>query len=218
MSSPDLGFIHRFEPGNTGMTILALHGTGGDENDLLPLARLLAPDANILSPRGKVLEGGMPRFFRRLAMGVFDVEDLKQRSLELIRFVDDASNSYGFVRDEVMAVGYSNGANIAGSILLLEPEALAGAALLHAMKPFDTDGSESLGGKPVFLSGGRRDPMIPASQTEALEQMLVSAGAQVTMHWSSGGHELTQPEVDAARDWFSELGPPESPRHTRDSR
>src|SRR5688572_23536277 len=120
MSTPDLGFIHRFEPGNTDMTILALHGTGGDENDLLPLVKMLAPGVNILSPRGQVLEGGMPRFFRRLAMGVFDVEDLKRRSLELIRFLDDASTSYGFARDKVVAVGYSNGANIAGAVLLLE--------------------------------------------------------------------------------------------------
>src|SRR5687768_4576139 len=98
MSSPDLGFIHRFEPGSTDVTVLALHGTGGDENDLLPLAKLLAPEANVLSPRGKVLEGGMPRFFRRLAMGVFDIEDLKERSVELVRFVDDASETYGFPR------------------------------------------------------------------------------------------------------------------------
>lgn len=218
MSSPDLGFTHRFEPGRTDVTILALHGTGGDENDLLPLARLLGPDANVLSPRGKVLEGGMPRFFRRLAMGVFDVEDLKERSAELIGFIDDASNAYGFPRHEVVAVGYSNGANIAGAMLLLEPDALAGAALFHAMKPFDADELPDLSGKPVFLSGGRRDPMIPAPETQGLQGMLDSAGAQVTMHWSPGGHELTQPEVDAAREWFSMLGPPDSPLHTNDSR
>ena len=218
MSTPDLGFIHRFEPGSSDLTILALHGTGGDENDLLPLARLLDPGANVLSPRGKVLEGGMPRFFRRVAMGVFDVEDLKQRAVELIRFTDEASAAYGFARDKVVAAGYSNGANIAGAVLLLEPDALAGAALFHAMKPFDTEQGPDLSGKPVFLSGGRSDPMIPAPQTEALEQMLASAGAHVTMHWSPGGHELTQPEVDAARAWFSTVEPPDSPRHTRDSR
>lgn len=199
----DLGFVHRFERGSSDITVLALHGTGGDENDLLPLVQLLHPTANVLSPRGKVLEGGMPRFFRRLAMGVFDVEDLKLRAGELTRFVDDASAAYGFVRDRVVAVGYSNGANIAGAILLLDPGALAGAVLLHAMKPFDPDGAPDLTGKPVFLSGGRSDPMIPASETEALERLLNLAGADVTMHWTPGGHELIQTEVDAARGWMA---------------
>ena len=203
MNTPELGFIHRFERGSSDLTVLALHGTGGDENDLLPLVRLLHPTANVLSPRGKVLEGGMPRFFRRVAMGVFDVADLKLRAAELVRFVDDASGSYGFDRDRVVAVGYSNGANIAGAVLLLDPPALTGAALLHAMKPFDPDGSPDLSGKPVFLSGGRNDPMIPAPETEALQQMLGSAGAEVTVHWSPGGHELTQTEVDATRGWMT---------------
>lgn len=199
----DLGFVHRFERGSSDVTVLALHGTGGDENDLLPLVQLLHPTANVLSPRGKVLEGGMPRFFRRLAMGVFDVEDLKLRAGELVRFVGEASAAYGFVRDQVVAVGYSNGANIAGAIMLLDPAALAGAVLLHAMKPFDPDGSPDLTDKPVFLSGGRNDPMIPAPETEALERLLSSAGADVTMHWTPGGHELIQTEVDAARGWMT---------------
>ena len=203
MSERDLGFIHRFEPGEEKLTLLMLHGTGGDENDLLPLARLIQPDANVLSPRGKVLEGGMPRFFRRLALGVFDVPDLKARSVELVRFVSEASETYGFARDSVVAVGYSNGANIAASVLLEEPEVFAGAVLLHAMKPFDPDTLPDLSAKPVFLTGGRNDPMIPAAETVALEKILVSAGADVSMHWSPGGHELTQPEVEAAREWFT---------------
>jgi phospholipase/carboxylesterase len=199
----DLSHIHRFEPGTEPLTVLALHGTGGDENDLLPLVQLLRPAANVLSPRGKVIEGGMPRFFKRLAMGVFDVDDLKARSLELVRFVDDASSHYGFARDQVVAVGYSNGANIAGSVLLMEPDAFAGAALFHAMKPFDPPTAPELSGTPVFLTGGRLDPMIPADQTSALEELLASAGADVTMHWSPGGHELTHVEVDAAGRWMA---------------
>lgn len=205
MSTPDLGFIHRYEPGEADLTILALHGTGGDENDLLPLVRILHSTANVLSPRGKVLEGGMPRFFRRLAMGVFDVEDLKLRARELVRFVDDAALAYGFDRENVVAVGYSNGANVAGAMLLLDPGALAGAALFHAMQPFDPEGAPDLAGKPVFLSGGRSDQMIPASQTEALQQVLSSAGADVTMYWSPGGHELSHPEVDAAHGWTASV-------------
>jgi predicted esterase len=203
MSEKDLDFIHRYELGNDDLTLLMLHGTGGDENDLLPVAKMLHPTANVLSPRGKVLEGGMPRFFRRRAMGVFDVEDLKARSLELVRFVDAAAETYGFARDQVVAAGYSNGANIAGSILLLDPGAFTGAALLHAMKPFDVDSPPQLDRKPIFLSGGERDQMIPSDQTVALEEMLVSAGADVTMHWAPGGHELTHPEVEAAREWFA---------------
>lgn len=203
MSEQDLGFIHRYEPGEDDLTLLMLHGTGGDENDLLPVAKVLHPTANVLSPRGKVLEGGMPRFFRRRAMGVFDVEDLKARSLELVSFVDAAAETYGFDRARVVAAGYSNGANIAGSVLLLKPEALAGAALLHAMKPFDVEAPPQLDRKPIFLSGGERDQMIPADQTVALKEMLESAGADVTMHWAPGGHELTQPEVEAAREWFA---------------
>lgn len=203
MRAPDLGFIHRYEPGGAELTVLALHGTGGDESDLLPLVKMLCPTATVLSPRGKVLEGGMPRFFRRLAMGVFDIEDLKQRSLELIRFVDAAADSYDFDRSMVVAVGYSNGANIAGSVLLMDPGALAGAALFHAMKPFEPAVAPNLSGKPVFLSGGQRDPMIPADQTIALEKLLDSAGAHVTMHWAPGGHELTDLEVEAAREWFA---------------
>jgi predicted esterase len=198
----DLNHVHRFEPGTEALTVLALHGTGGDENDLLPLVKMLRPDANVLSPRGNVLESGMPRFFKRLAMGVFDVEDLRARSLELVRFVDDAAAQYGFARDLVVAVGYSNGANIAGSVLLMEPDAFAGAALFHAMKPFDPSSPPDLSGKPVFLTGGRNDQMIPADQTAALEQLLMSAGADVTMHWSPGGHELTHAEVEAARTWM----------------
>jgi predicted esterase len=203
MSAPELGFIHRYEAGSTNLTILALHGTGGDENDLLPLIRMLHPTANVLSPRGKVLEGGMPRFFRRLAMGVFDVEDLKSRTVELSGFVTDASKSYGFDPSRVVAVGYSNGANIAASMLLMDPEVLTGAALLHAMKPFDLDAPVDLTDKPIFLSGGERDQMIPRDQTHALAELFTSAGADLTMHWSPGGHELTQPEVDQVREWLT---------------
>ena len=199
----DLDHIHRWEPGSDPLTVLALHGTGGDENDLIPLVRLLHPTANILSPRGKVLEGGMPRFFRRLAMGVFDVDDLKMRASDLTHFVHDAAGVYGFDRARVVAAGYSNGANIAGAMLLLEPAAFAGAALFHAMKPFDPAGPVDLGGIPVFLSGGRLDPMIPAAQTEALAEMLSSSGAAVSTFWGPGGHELTQAEVDAAQAWFA---------------
>ena len=204
MPAVSLDFVHRFDPGDTGLTVLLLHGTGGDENDLVELAALIAPGANVLSPRGKVLEDGMPRFFRRLAPGVFDIADLRMRTRELADFIDGASVAYGFPRDHVVAVGYSNGANIAASLILEHPGSVAGAGLLHAMVPFDLDPLPDLSGLPIFLSGGMLDQMVPAAETERLGKMLATAGADVSLHWERGGHQLTRGEVDALRDWFGE--------------
>ena len=200
----DLGFVHRYVPaGRLGLpTLLMLHGTGGDENDLLPLGRMLLPGAAMLSPRGKVLEQGMPRFFRRLAEGVFDLEDLRQRALELADFVQGAAESYGFDARNVIAVGYSNGANIAAAMLLLRPGVLAGAALLHAMVPLEPEGRPDLSGTSVFLSGGRMDPLVPAAETDRLAALLRDLGADVTQHWEPGGHALGRAEVEAAARWL----------------
>ncbi|HVF53717.1 MAG TPA: alpha/beta hydrolase [Actinomycetota bacterium] len=202
MTEQDLGFIHRFEQGSGGPTLLLLHGTGGDENDLLPLGRALAEDATLVSPRGKVLEQGMPRFFRRLAMGVFDEVDLKERTHELAAFITDAGKVYGYDPSDVIVVGYSNGANIGASLLLLNPGLIKGSILLHAMVPFALESLPELDGTSVLITGGRRDMMIPGDQTEALAQMLEEAGADVTLEWQPGGHELTHAEVDAARRWL----------------
>src|SRR5580700_10011226 len=130
-----LSFIHRFEKGAEpdARPLLLLHGTGGDENDLVSLARMIAPTAPLLSPRGKVLENGMPRFFRRLAEGVFDEDDVRRRAQELAEFVEEARARYGI--SSPIALGYSNGANVAAAMLLIRPEALAGAILLRAMAP-----------------------------------------------------------------------------------
>lgn len=200
-----LGFEHRFIPGGSGRTVLLLHGTGGDENDLLPLGEQLAPDANLLSPRGKVLEGGMPRFFRRLAMGVFDEADLKFRAHELMDFVDLAAKEYGFDRANVTALGYSNGANIAAAVLLLRPGALRAAGLLHAMVPFEPEELPDLTGTSVLLTGGRRDAMIPAPQTERLAQLLTEAGADLTLAWQPGGHELTPAELATVSRFYVKI-------------
>ncbi len=201
----ELDHIHRFEPGSDATTLLLLHGTGGDEHDLIPLGRMLHPTATLLSPRGKVLEGGMPRFFRRLGMGVFDVDDLKARARDLLAFVDDAASVYGFARDNVVVVGYSNGANIAAGMLLSTDRPFAGAALLHAMTPFEIDSAPDLSGVQVLLTGGRRDPMIPAASTEHLSDLLRAAGADVSLHWESGGHELTPAEADVVKGWIEKL-------------
>ena len=204
----DLGFIHRYVAptsgaADAGLTLLLLHGTGGDENDLLELGRLLSPGAGLLSPRGKVREHGMPRFFRRLAEGVFDFDDLRLRTQELADFVARAATVYGFDSARVVAVGFSNGANIAASTLLLRPETLAGAALLHAQFGLEPETAPDLSGKPIFLGAGRHDPLVPPAETERLAALLRQYGATVTESWQPAGHSLTQAEAVAAREWFA---------------
>jgi predicted esterase len=194
-------FVHRFIPG-ASPTILALHGTGGDEDDLIPLARMVAPGSAIVSPRGKVLENGAPRFFRRLAEGVFDLADLQIRTRELARFVADAANTYGFDPAQVYAVGYSNGANIAASLLLSEPGVLAGAVLFRPMVPYEPDRLPVLSGRRVFISAGRQDPIILQPSTERLAALLREAGGDVTLVWQHAGHGLVQREVEEAAAWF----------------
>jgi predicted esterase len=174
MNGRDLGFVHRYFPGESGVTLLLLHGTGGDENDLVPLGRELAPGAAILSPRGKISEYGAARFFRRLAEGVFDHEDLVFRTHELAGFIEAAAEEYGLDLSRLVAAGYSNGANIAASLMLLHPGLLRAAILLRAMVPFEPEGKPDLSGMPVFLAAGRRDQMIPPQNTEPT---LTCAGA-----------------------------------------
>ncbi len=197
----DLGFIHHFEPGTAPVTVLLLHGTGGTEHDLVDLGRSLFPDAALLSPRGPVNENGMARFFRRLAEGVFDLDDLRRRTADLANFVAAASRQYGFEASSVVAVGYSNGANIAASLLLLKPGVLAGAILFHPMVPLEPESLPDLRGIPIFMGAGRQDPLVPPPLTERLEELLTAGKAQVTVHWQPGGHNLTRPEIEAAQAW-----------------
>lgn len=206
MAEPDRSFAHEFVPAaasDTGVTLLLLHGTGGDEHDLVPLGKQLLPGAALLSPRGRVLENGMPRFFRRFAEGVFDVEDLKFRTHELYAFVSGAVERYGVQENKIVAMGYSNGANIAASLLLLHPRLLSGAVLFRAMVPFIPDAVPDLGGTRVFLGPGRRDPIVPRQDTERLGNLLESFGAEVEVHWHQGGHELGQDDLTAARNWLA---------------
>ena len=207
MASELLGFVHRFVPakGDDPTTLLLLHGTGGDENDLLPLGRMLDERAAFLSPRGKVLEHGARRFFRRLAEGVFDQEDLVNRTHELAEFVERATSEYDLDPGRIFAVGFSNGANIAASLLLLHPGLLAGAVLLRAMVPFEPETMPDLSGTPVYLAAGRSDNMVPPENTERLAELLGEAGAEVTLDWQPGGHSIGRTEVEAARAWLSKV-------------
>jgi predicted esterase len=199
------GFVHRFLPGQdaNAPVLLLLHGTGGDENDLIPLGQELLPNAPMLSLRGNVLENGMPRFFRRLAEGVFDLEDLQQRTDELAEFLDHARGEYDLKGKRVVAVGYSNGANITASLILRYPQQLSGAVLFRAMVPFTPESTPELGGIPIFLSAGQRDHIVPAANTQQLAAMFEEGGAQVSLFWHKGGHELGADDVDAAKRWLA---------------
>jgi predicted esterase len=204
VTNPPSGHHHAWIPPTAqGPTLLLLHGTGGDETDLVPLGRMLLPGAGLLSPRGNVLENGMPRFFRRLAEGVFDEADLRDRTAELAGFVGDAAAAYGFDASNVVAVGFSNGANIAGSLLLLSPGTLKGAVLFRAMVPLRPPASPSLSGVRVLLSEGIRDPIVPRSEGEELARMLRAGGAEVELEWQEAAHGLVDEDIRAARDWLA---------------
>ena len=197
-------FVHRYVPGEEdGATLLLLHGTGGNENDLIPLGQELAPGAAILSPRGKISEHGAPRFFRRLAEGVFDVEDLIFRAHELAEFVEAAAEEYGFDKEKLVAAGYSNGANIAAALILLHPGLLRSAVLLRSMVPLEPEVTPDLSGLPVFMAAGTQDRMIPPDNTERLVGILREAGAEVELRWRDIGHPLSNEEVGEARQWLS---------------
>ena len=208
MVAQDLGFVHRYEPAaapGPAPTLLLLHGTGGNEDDLLDLGRALAPGAALLSPRGKVLEHGLSRFFRRLAAGVFDLDDLTMRTHELAGFVAAASAAYGFDPQTVVAVGFSNGANIAASTLLLLPEIFPAAVLFRAMVPLVPETQPDLSSVRVWIGAGSIDPIVPASETKQLSELLRDAGADVTIRFFQGGHALTPADVEVGRDWLSTL-------------
>ena len=207
-----LTFAHRWDPRpGSARTLLLLHGTGANEDDLIPLGDALDREANLLSPRGPVLEHGMPRFFRRLAEGVFDMEDLHARTHQLADFVGASAREYGFDPAGVTAVGFSNGANIAAAMLLLRPGVVRRAILLRAMVPLEPERPPDLAGTAVFLAAGRQDPIIRPENSERLAELLRASGADVTLRWSPVGHQLTPGDVDDARAWLSAAAPGRSP-------
>lgn len=206
MSTPALSFTHRFVPGSgpEQAPLLLLHGTGGDEADLLPLGRAVAPEAALLSPRGQVLEHGAPRFFRRLAEGVFDEADLRRRADDLADFIGEARRAYGLPAP--IALGFSNGANIAAALLLLKPEVLAGAALVRAMVPLTEPPTADLGGRPVLILSGALDPIVPAANAAALARQLTGAGARVDHRTLPASHGLGQADLAVLTAWFGARG------------
>jgi predicted esterase len=201
------GFRHVFEQGTDAgaPTLLLLHGTGGDEHDLLPLARTIAPGASLLSARGKVLENGAPRYFRRIAEGVFDQTDLAFRTTELHDFVKTAAKDYSIDLSRLLAVGFSNGANIAGSLLLRHPETLAGALLLRAMVPFKPPKPLNLQRRPILLLAGIADPIVSATESQTLEELFEQANARVELQWVDAGHALSAEDVEVSRRWLQQF-------------
>jgi phospholipase/carboxylesterase len=197
-------FIHRFERGDSANTLLLLHGTGGTENDLIPIGKSLAPSAALLSPRGQVLEHEMPRWFRRFAEGVFDIPDLIARSRDLAQFISDAAKQYGFDATRVIPVGYSNGANIAGSMLLLGLMKFPAAVLFRPMVPLVPEDEPDLSGTRVFIAAGRNDPLTSAVEIGKLIALLEGAGATVETQFENAGHNLTSRDIEAARLWLEQ--------------
>jgi predicted esterase len=202
----DLGFIHRFAPAEdlaTGETLLVLHGTGGNENDLVGVGQAIAPGAAILSPRGKVLENGAPRFFKRLAEGVFDPKEVRSRAEELTRFIRAAITKYDLDASRIYALGYSNGANIASTVMFIEPRLLQGAMLLRPMLVYEPEQRGDLSSSGVFISAGRMDPIVPMSSVERLAEIFELSHAEVTLKWQVAGHNLLPREVREAADWLA---------------
>lgn len=196
-------FIHRIEPSQGRQEVLVLlHGTGADEHDLVDLGQALVPGAAILSPRGKSRDEGVNRWFRRFAEGLFDVDDLHAKTAELAAFLDQAMVDNGWQGWPVTLVGYSNGANMAASLLLSGLSGAGKAVLLRPMLPFEPEVLPNLSGRKVLIASGERDPICLPSQGLALEELLVRAGAAVEVYWAPTGHGLTEGDFQAARDFL----------------
>jgi phospholipase/carboxylesterase len=202
----DTGFVHRFIPAedkSSAETLIVLHGTGGDENDLIGIGQAVAPGAAILSPRGNVSENGAPRFFKRLAEGVFDPKEVRSRADELARIIRAAITRYSLDATRIYALGYSNGANIASTVMFIEPGLLQGAMLFRPMLVFEPDSTSDLSGSSVFISAGRMDPIVPVTSVERLVELFEASRAEVTLKWQLGGHNLAPSEVREAAEWLT---------------
>ncbi len=194
-----------FKQGINNKTLLLLHGTGGSEDDLLSIGRMIDDKANILSVRGQVLENGMSRFFKRLSVGVLDEEDLIYRTHELKAFIDEKSETYQFDKSKLIAFGYSNGANIASSILFHYHDVLKGAILSHPMVPLRSLKLPDLTGTKIFIGASSNDPLTTLKETNELKTIYEMANADVELFIGSSGHSLSKEELDEAIKWYHQL-------------
>ena len=197
--------IHVFKEGTSRETFVVFHGTGGDEHDLIPVAQMVSPDANILSLRGNVSEQGMLRFFRRLSEGVFDQEDIRLQAKEIVAFIGEAVEEHHLDPEHLTALGYSNGANIIAAILLLHGSVFQNAILLHPMVPLDEIPDKDLSGTKVFIGAGENDPIVDPDNTRRLEEVLGGMGAEVSSTWYRNGHTLTMEEIRDATAWYAKM-------------
>lgn len=200
-----MSFVHTYQQGTSPWTLLLLHGTGGDDKSLLPLAPALLGDASVLSPKGRVLEGSAPRFFRRVTEGVFDVDDLIFRTNELADWLLDVKAEYGLDPNRLIGVGYSNGATIVSSLLMLRPDVFRGGVAIRPSLPYEPASMPDLQGKDVLYLPGEFDTIVPNEQADRLSQLMRGAGANVTVELMRASHTLTQEDVAVARDWIGRL-------------
>jgi phospholipase/carboxylesterase len=204
LPTASLDYVHKFVPARSGLsrpvTLLLLHGTGGDESSLLPIGNELWPGAALLGLRGKVLEKGMPDCFRRFTEP--GIDDVRSRTEGLAQFIRAASERYRFSMRQLIVVGYSNGANLAASLILLHPHYLAGAILFRAMVPLVPEIIRDFGNLSVFIGAAQQDPLIPPRQAEELAAIFQSGGADVTISWRHGSRELGEDEIQAAKNWL----------------
>lgn len=205
--SGQLNHIHRFIPSKDRLndkTLILLHGTAGNEESLLPISEFILPNSSVLSPRGQVLENGMPRFFKRLSEGVFDQADLRLRTRELADFIKDAINIYNLKSNDIIAAGYSNGANIASSVIFTCPELISKAVLYHPMIPFIPESAPDIKHLSVLITAGTNDPIVSREETVNLQNLYREYGAEVEIFWHDMGHKLTREELDKTKTFLSE--------------
>ena len=185
--------------------ILLFHGTGGDENDLLSIANEIDEKASVISFRGDVDENGSLRFFKRKPNGQFDYEDLVMRTEKLDLLIKELSVELGFDCNNLVAIGYSNGANIIGSLLFAKEICLKGAILMHPMVARTDVKPKNLSGRKILITAGINDPICPVGESRAVNDILKAAKAEVNIQWFDDGHRLTLKEVDVAKKWYSEI-------------
>lgn len=200
--SPQQAYVHRLKAGAPAAPLFfVFHGTGGDENQFFDLAGQLMPQATIVSPRGDVSEYGAARFFRRTGEGVYDMADLHRATAKMATFVRDIAQAHP--ASDIVGLGYSNGANILASVMFDHPDLFGRAVLMHPLIPFVPKDQPGLAGRQVLITAGQRDPICPAPTTQALADYLTRQGAQVTLEWHPGGHDVRPNEIEAARRFLS---------------